>query len=180
MKKFILLVVVVIAALGGWFYYRSHKSATPSVKVQPAVTKPDPSNATFGFDDGPITLKDGEASSTIAPNSAIELTTTLTDDMAYGDVNGDGKNDTAALLVQEGGGSGVFLYVAAYLSGVVEYKGSNAVFIGDRVSPKSISITNGVVNVTYLDRKPNEPYTADPTVSMTKHYIVQNGTLKEK
>ena len=182
MKKVALIVVIILVAIGlWWFLGQRHASApTSEVKVTPTVSKPDPSNATFQFEDGPVTLKDGSASMSITPNSAATQETAITGDLAYGDLNNDGKNDTALLLVQDSGGSGVFLYVAAYLSGVVQYKGSNAVFIGDRVTPKSISIDKGVINVSYLDRKSTEPMAAEPTVLTTHHYIVRSGILEEE
>ncbi len=183
-RNLIIAAVVIIAALGGWYIGHHREKATTKeepVKIEPTVSHPDASNATFIFEDGSITLKKGAATTDVTPDGEVTQETTLTDDIAYGDINKDGKTDTAVLLVQNGSGSGVFLYVAAYVSGTVQYKGTNAVFIGDRVTPKAISVsTSGVIEVTYLDRKANEPMAADPTVSTTKYFVYRNGSLEEK
>ncbi len=182
MKKALLIIVLVLVGLGGWYFF-IHKPQLVSTPVQvaPVTTHPDPSNATFTFDDGPIALNKGTATTNVTPNGEITQDTTLTDNVAYGDINNDNKSDAVALLVQSGSGSGVFLYVAAYVSGVVEYKGSNAVFIADRVTPKTISIDQaGIITVTYLDRKPTDPMAAEPTILTTKSYIYRGGQLEEK
>ncbi|MBX4200264.1 hypothetical protein KW790_02290 [Candidatus Parcubacteria bacterium] len=181
MKKILILIVVLILGFFGWKYLKTPgTNSTPEVKVTPTSTHPDPSNATFEFEDGPVTLKKGSAETQVIPGSAITDNTTLTNDLAYGDLNGDDKNDTALLLVKDSGGSGVFVYIAAYLSGTVMYKGSNAVFIGDRVTPKTISISNGVIKLTYLDRNAGEPLAAEPTVLTNRTFVVRAGTLEEK
>ncbi|MBX4189201.1 YdgA family protein [Candidatus Parcubacteria bacterium] len=183
-KAAIIVVLVVIAGIGGWYLgHRREATSTKQepVKVAPTVDHPDASNATFLFEDGPVTLKKGAATTDVTPNGEVTQDTTLTDDIAYGDINKDGKTDTAVLLVQSGSGSGIFLYVGAYLSGVVTYKGSNTVFIGDRVTPKSVSVDkSGVITVTYLDRRANEPLAADPTVLTTKRFVYANSQLEEK
>ena len=66
------------------------------------------------------------------------------------------------------------------MSGPVNYKGSIATFLGDRVAPESISISKGVVTIKYLDRKEDEAFAAEPTVSVTKQFIYKNGELVEK
>jgi hypothetical protein len=181
-KTLIPLVIVILVGLGIWYWQTHKSSSSPApVTVAPVTTHPDPSSATFTFDDGPITLSKGSATTNVTPNGEITQETTLTDNVAYGDINHDNKSDSVVLLVQSGSGSGVFLYVAAYVSGVVQYKGSNAVFIADRVTPKNISIDKaGTITVSYLDRKPTEPMAAEPTVLTTKHYIYSNGQLEEK
>ncbi|MES2216761.1 MAG: hypothetical protein V4481_05730, partial [Patescibacteria group bacterium] len=100
-----------------------------------------------------------------------KIETDLEDIFGYGDLNNDGKEDTALILVQSGGGSGTFFNLAAYVSGPISYKGTNAVFIGDRVQIESIAIKGKRITLTYLDRKDNEPFAADPTVETTKTYL---------
>lgn len=180
MKKIYLIIVLVIVGFGWWFIAYHNSSKKPVVKLEPAVTHPDASNATFQFEDGPITLKNGDAVTNVTPNGEITEDTTLTNNIAYGDINGDGKNDTAVLLVQSGEGSGVFLYIGAYVSGLVQYSGTNTIFIGDRVIPKTISIDkNGIITVTYLDRNSGEAMADDPTVLTIKHYAYKNGQLEQ-
>lgn len=180
MKK-VLALLVILAAIFGWSYWQKTDIEEKQVELQPATSKPDPRNATFIFEDGPVTLKNGSAETDIAPGSAIKIETDLTDNLAYGDLNQDGKTDTVVLLVQSGGGSGIFLYAAAYISGNVDYKGTNAVFVGDRITPKTISIgSDGTIKITYLDRKPDEPMAAEPTIVTSKSFVYRQGHLEER
>jgi hypothetical protein len=175
MKKFFLLLLILIA-LGGLYYWKqsSNISSNAGAGLPASATAPDPSSASFTIDQDTITLSKG--SSTDADGNE----TTLLSERASGDLNADGKTDTALLLAQSGSGSGVFIYLAAYVSGTVTYKGTSAIFIGDRISPQSLSIKNGVITFTYLDRKPSEPFAAEPTVSTTKQFVFKNGELVEK
>ena len=180
MKKLLLIIVVIVVGLG---YFALRNGTNEAVPGEPVVNdgfRPDPSNAIFIFDEGPITLKEGRREVEVAPGSAMKEETLLTDFVGYGDLNNDGKNDAAAILVQSGGASGVFIYLAGYVSGPVTYKGTNAIFLGDRVTPKSISINDGAITVNYLDRKEGEPFAAEPTVSVTRNFQYQGGTLIEK
>lgn len=182
MKK--LLIVVAVIVVGGGIYYfmhaRSSSTTTPPITIATDTTHPDPSNATFQFEDGPVTLKNGSATTNLTPSGEITEETDLTNTIAYGDLNSDGKNDAAFLLVQTTSGTGVFFNVAAYVSGLVNYNGSNAIFLGDRIVPKTISISKGIITVTYLDRTSSEAMTDDPTVLSTKTFTYTGGQLVEK
>ncbi len=177
MKKIITLIII-IGAIGLLYYMRENslndEIVTPSEKAG-GTFRPDPSSATFIFDDETVTLSKGRNTN---DESAEE--TALLDEIAYGDLNADGKEDTVVLLARSGGGSGVFIYVAAYVSGPVNYKGSNAVFLGDRIAPSNISIANGVVTVSYLDRREDEALAAEPTIEVTKKFVYRNGELEER
>ena len=132
------------------------------------------------IDNESITLSAGRNETQITPTSALVEETVLLDKFAYGDVNADDKEDTALLLARYGGGSGTFIYVAVFVSGPVTYRGSDALFIGDRVAPQSISINNGIVTVDYLDRGPDEAFAAEPTIPTSKQFIYKNGEFVEK
>ena len=173
MKKVIFLILIL--ALGYYaFFMRDDKvDVNTNDNTTGETFRPDPSNATFAFDEGPITLSQGRSES---DNEEVSIL----DDRAFGDINADGKEDSVILLARSGGGSGVFVYAAAYLSGPVNYKGTNAVFLGDRIAPQSISIANGAVTVRFLDRRDDEPYAAEPTVPTAKVFVYQGGELVEK
>jgi regulator of sigma D len=74
---------------------------------------------------------------------------------------------------------GSFYYVAAALRGKDGYVGTNAVFLGDRIYPQSIEVHEGQVIVNYADRRPNEPFTAQPTVNMSKYLKVVGEKLTD-
>lgn len=182
MKKILYIILIVGIVFGIWSVFKqaSNPTSSKTSNVGQNISHPDPSNATFVFDDGPITLSKGINEKAIIPGGELMQETTLTDIVGYGDINGDKKDDAVAVLVQTGGGSGVFIYLGAYVSNPLDYKGSNAVFVGDRIEPKSISILNGTITLKYLDRKPNEPYAVEPTVLTSKQYVYTKGILSEK
>jgi len=182
MKK-IVFAVVIVGVIIGYFVirdsYSTDKTGTPVISEN-GVFHPDPSNATFTFDDEAITLSAGRNERSIAPGSALVEETILLDKFAYGDINADGKEDTVLFLARYGAGSGTFIYLAAFVSGPVTYRGSKATFIGDRISPQSISISRGIVTVEYLDRGPDEALVAEPTVRVSKQFVYKNGEFQEK
>lgn len=183
MKKLIILILIV-AALGWWF---SRRSAAPAPQADSTATtvgagfQPDASNATFDFEGESVTLVDGKAVEKDESDDAILQTETeLLDERAYGDLNDDGKPDAVVLLARSGGGSGTFVYAAAFVSGPVGYKGTNAVFLGDRIAPQSVSISGSTATVKFLDRKEDESFAVEPTVSVTKQFTYKNGGFQEK
>lgn len=185
MKKLTVLIITLLVL--GLIYY-SYTKESPDTDNTVANTtqntdgsfRPDPSNATFIFDDGPITLKDGRNERELVPNSAFIEETVILDQFSYGDINDDKKTDAALMIARYGSGSGTFIYVAVFASGPVSYAGSKAIFIGDRISPQSISINDGIITVGYLGRDPGEALAAEPTVSMSKQFIWRSGELQER
>lgn len=180
MKWFVLILILAAVGTSVWWYQKDVK-VEDDVELMPTTSRPDPSNATFIFEDGEVRLDGGQATTNLIPNSAISTQTSLVGEPVYGDINSDKKNDAVVLLAQNSGGSGLFIYIASYVSGNVAYKGSNAIFVGDRISPQGISISStGVITLNFLDRKPDEPMAAAPTVSAAKTFVYRNGELEER
>ena len=182
MKKLLLLIVIIGVILGYFALRDETKENAPAESMSTTSDgfRPNPSNATFIFDEELVTLEGGRREKELAPGSAIKEEIALTDFTAYGDINNDKKIDAAVILIQSGGGSGVFIYLAGYISGPVTYKGTNVIFIGDRITPQSISIEGQTITVNYLDRKSDEPFAAEPTVPTTKSFEYRGGILIEK
>ncbi|MDO8589995.1 MAG: hypothetical protein Q7R69_01860 [bacterium] len=181
MKK-VVVILVIIGAVALIYTMRNGSATTSNVPTvsDKGIFRPDPSGATFTFDDESVTLSAGRNETTITPGSALVEETALLDQFAYGDINADGKEDTVLLLARYGGGSGTFIYLAAFVSGPVTYRGSEATFIGDRVSPQSLSINKGVVTIQYLDRKADESFAAEPTVPVSKQFVYKAGGFEER
>ena len=139
----------------------------------------DPLNATYVVDGQSIKLTNGGASMEVAPGSAAKITTMVFGTPVGGDLNGDGKEDAAVVLVQNPGGSGTFYYVAAAINRGNATQGTNAISFGDRVAPQTLEINNGKIIMNYADRKPGEPMTVQPSVGVSRYFTVQNGTLLE-
>jgi hypothetical protein len=147
-----------------------------------------PKNATYTIDDETVTLKGGRAEVPAAAGSASEIETQLFGEPVYTDMNNDGRKDAVVFLVQNTGGTGVFYYVAAAIktanasSTAVDYIGSNAVFLGDRIAPQNINIVKDVagrIAVNYAARRDGEAFTIQPSVGVTKYVAYKNGALIE-
>lgn len=181
MKKLI-FVVLIIGVIVAYFVLRDDtpKNTAPAVKDSAVIGHPDPSNATFIFDEGSVTLSKGRSEEAVAPGSAFVEETTILDKFAYGDINADNKEDVVLFLANYGAGSGTFIYLAGYVSGPVTYRGTQVAFIGDRITPQSLSIDKGVVTVKYLDRKADDAYAVEPTIPRTLQFVYKNGEFQEK
>ena len=152
----------------------------PTGKVNPTPSaSADYKNIAYQIEGRNVTLVNGASQVPAAPGSASKITTRYFGNDAVGDLNGDGTNDVAFLLTQDPGGSGTFYYVVVALKTQNGYLGTNAILLGDRIAPQSTEINDGKLIVNYAGRKPEEPMTAQPSVGVSKYFIVQDGTLRE-
>lgn len=139
-----------------------------------------PLGGTYEIDGQDITFTNGTSEQEIAPGSASRLVSRIFGVPAYADLNNDGKNDAVFFLTQTSGGSGTFFYVAAAINVGEKYKGTNAVLLGDRISPQTINVSGGVVAVNYAIRGADEPMSVAPSVGVTKYFYIKDGSLIEK
>jgi heat shock protein HslJ len=125
---------------------------------------------------GKIKLHNGLYKEKIVPDSSTELVVTLSDKMAFGDLNGDGEKDAAVILITNPGGSGTFRYLAA----VINQNGSpNHVasqLLGDRIKVKSLSIRSGEITVEMITHGPSDPLCC-PTLEAIHDYQLQGNKL---
>lgn len=139
----------------------------------------DPLNATYDIDGTRVTLTDGLAEQSIALDSASMLRAQTFGEPVRGDLDFDGDEDAAVILVVNFGGTGTFYYVAAATDARNGIEGTNAVLLGDRIAPQSLEIKNGVIVANYADRAPGEPFALPPSVGTTKYLMLRNGTLTD-
>ena len=73
-----------------------------------------------------------------------------------GDLDADGSEEAVVLLVENSGGSGSFVYIAALTrrEGVVENTGTN--LVGDRVQIRSILIDGGEIKLEVVQQGPGD------------------------
>ncbi len=136
----------------------------------------DPRNETYLIEKKSVTLIDGYNEAMITPVSAAKQITRYFGNEATGDFNNDGKEDVAFLLTQQGGGSGVFYYIAVDLGGI---GGTNALMLGDRIAPQTTEFKNGLINVNYAERNMDEPFTVAPSIGLSNYYKIVNNKLVE-
>jgi hypothetical protein len=140
----------------------------------------DAANSVYVIDGKSVALEGGQAEEKAHAGSATIATTRIFDASTRGDLNGDGREDVVVLLVQDPGGSGTFYYVAAALRAEDGYQGTNAILIGDRISPQTVEVRDRTITVNYADRYPWEGFAVPPSVSRSRYFAVKNDELKEK
>ena len=161
----LLFSVALLSACGG----KSNNSASSS------LPPPDVANATYQLDSQQVQLSNGKSDVPAASGSASSNITTLTSFVTPGDLDGDGKLDAAVVLTSSPGGSGTFYYVAPVLAaGGTPVK---AFLLGDRISVTSLDVSSGKIEVSYLTRPDNAPFSATPSVPVKKTLSLKDGSL---
>jgi len=125
---------------------------------------PDPLSAGYEIEGREIFLQNGRSEMAIAPDSATKIRTFVSETAVHGDLDSDGDDDAALLLVHDPGGSGIFYYVAVARNINGQYRGTNAVRLGDRIVPRDLQIGNGVIVARYAKRGSHEPMSIAPSV----------------
>jgi len=127
-----------------------------------------------------VELKGGAAEIEAAPGSASKVVTRIFGNEATGDLNRDGLEDVAFVLTQSRGGSGTFYYAVAAVRTATGWTGTNAVLLGDRIAPQSTYYEAGRVTFAYAERRPGEPMTTQPSVGVSKTFLIEDGRLVER
>ena len=177
--KFILtvLVLAIILGLAYWvynFYYTAKNPAPISnadLSSQKALTKVDAQNATYTINGQAFKLTNGKAENLMIFGEPF-----------FGDLNGDGAQDAALMLVYNPSGSGTFYYIASAIKDTANNLiiGSNAILLGDRIAPQNIAIDSaGKITVNYADRQKNEPLSTPPSIGVSRYFFVDGSTLVE-
>lgn len=173
-KNLLIFLAVLVLVIAGILYMQ--KSGKDIVPAGTAIRH---KNISYTIDGRIVTLVDGHAEEEIAPDSATMLFTDYFGNEVYGDLNGDGKDDVAFLITQNGGGSGTYFYVVAALKVADSYIGTNAIFLGDRIAPQTTEIHDGKLVVNYADRAPLDPMTTTPSIGVSKYLVVDSTQLVE-
>lgn len=136
-------------------------------------------NATYqGIYDEPVTLEAGRyEGEPFVPGGVSRPSVTFIDELqAFGDLNGDGRDDAAVLLVENSGGSGVFVYLAAVLDEQGFPNNVATTLLGDRSQVLGLNIENGQIVVEYLTQGPDDPFCC-PSLLMRDVLSLSDATL---
>ncbi|MCX6065311.1 MAG: hypothetical protein NT121_06105 [Chloroflexi bacterium] len=98
----------------------------------------------------------------------------LLDQVAFGDLNGDGLGDAAILLAENGGGSGVFVSVIAILNQNGQPVQGPAAPVDDRPKINKIAIENGEIFLDAIIHGINEPMCCPATPSTRNYRLLEN------
>ncbi|GAB4454479.1 MAG: hypothetical protein Kow0031_36460 [Anaerolineae bacterium] len=132
-------------------------------------------NATYPSEftvDGLAPLQDGVYEEPVPDSTSITYIEALPETIAYGDLDADGVDDAAIVLMSEGGGSGAF----AELYAVIDRNGYpvavTPVTLGDRIPVNSVAIVDGQIVVEIMTREDGVPMSGEPTVPETQTYQI--------
>jgi heat shock protein HslJ len=138
-------------------------------------------NATYsGIYEEPVTLTDGlyEGEPYVEGDPSRPTVEYINGSELYGDLDGDGVEDAAVFLLERGGGTGAFTYVAAQLNQNGQPVDAGAVWIEDRIQVKSAAIENGQVVLEIITQGPGDGACC-PSYKARKTYALQEGRLAE-
>ncbi len=111
------------------------------------------------------------------PSGTDYTNVTMTDTIARGDLNNDGVDEVAALVAENYGGSGVFVFLAVYKDVDGAFKFQTSILLDDRAQPNKLSIEGGEIYLDATIHATNDPMCC-PTLQTTRHYVLtQNNQL---
>jgi hypothetical protein len=157
----------------------SAPTIAPTPTSRPHLTLNQLKSGTYPLEftaNGQIQLVNGQATHDIMPDSASKLTVRLADQSAFGDLNDDGLDDAAIVLISNPGGSGTFYNLIAVLNQSGQPKGAVSLQLGDRVQLKSINIVGSQIKVDMITQGPSDPLCC-PTLEVTQTYQLQGDQL---
>ncbi len=126
---------------------------------------------------GKATLTDGRYFEAYEPGSASGVTLTLSEQLALGDLNGDGMDDAVVILYASGSGSGTFRYLTAVLNERGQPRHVASVFLGDRVRIEALDILYGRIIVQMIAHGPDDGLCC-PTQEVTRAFQLAGDTLE--
>lgn len=172
MKNILIALVVIIFIIGGLIITSWYTN------IFPWDSEEEDNEISYVIEDERILLKNGYSEVTDSELGFRTITKSVGGE-ALGDLNGDGLEDLASVVVQNSEGSGSFYYLVAALNRRDGYRGMDGVFLGDRIKIESVNIVDGRVEVRFLDRKDGAPMSTEPTVEVIKYFKVDDRELKE-
>gem|GEM_PF-554133 len=158
------------------------------VAVRPALAQPEAAppiavdalrnTAYSGIYDAPITLSDGryEGEPFVAGDASRPTVEYVDDAEVYGDLDGDGVEDAVVFLVERGGGSGAFTYVAAQLNRAGAPVDAGAVLLEDRTQILAATVEDGQLKLAFTTSGAGD-VACCPSYKTQRTYAVEDGQL---
>ena len=126
---------------------------------------------------GQAQLRDGVYEEQAAPDSASKNTLTLSEHVAFGDINANGLDDAAVVLAASGGGSGTFYTLAIVINRMGNPYHLHSADLGDRIQVQSLEIADYVVTVRLLTHGAGDAMCC-PTQAEMRRYNLGFGVLR--
>lgn len=138
-------------------------------------------NASFRLKDDHqlIRLMDGKAviTDTDEPSclSCIETYEIYNSQIAFGDLNGNGKNEAAAVIENYSGGTGRWRFLVLFKEGhLKKLKGIDSVDLGDRVIVKNIFIKDKTISLHLIVHGPEDAMCCPTKEKIIKYKLDSN------
>lgn len=132
----------------------------------------------LGFTDVPRTVQmTNGAFQEGAVNATTYMEIRVSDFIALGDINGDGVNEAAAIVSENYGGSGVFVFLALYVEQAGQPVHLTSVFIDDRPGIETLRFENNEIFLAVITHDSDDPFCC-PTLRNERHYRLINNQLE--
>ncbi len=138
-------------------------------------------NATYsGIYDEPITLTDGsyEGESFVEDDPSRPIVKYVKGAELFDDLDGDGIEDAVVFLLERGGGTAAFTYIAAQLNQNGQPVDAGVALVEDRTQIRSATIDDGQVVLDITTRGLHDGDCC-PSYKTRKIYTLESGTLVE-
>lgn len=103
------------------------------------------------------------------PGSDDFMSISVTDFVALGDLNADGREEVAALISENYGGTGVFVFLAVYAEVNGTWTFQSSTMVDDRPQLRELSITNSEIFLDAVIHRTDDPMCC-PTLRTMRHY----------
>jgi len=122
-----------------------------------------------------VQLKDGKFEQGTSGSEDF-ISVVVTDFVAVGDLNADDTNEVAALVSENYGGSGVFVFLAVYANANGTLTFQTSTMVDDRPQLNELSIRNGEIFLDAVIHGADEPMCC-PTLKTTRDYRLIDNQL---
>lgn len=130
-------------------------------------------NSSFMINEDQISLKNGYQEKVVKKDGVNNtITTRYFGNEEVGDLNRDGENDYAFMVVNNSGGTGTFYYAVIALSNTDGRYYARSYFLGDRIAPQSSNIQSNKYVVNFATRKLGQSFVEQPSVGQTMTFEV--------
>jgi hypothetical protein len=178
MRKKLLAIVLTLVILAGC----APAAAEPTIPSVPPLTVDEVKDAEIHLTtltgDVPIAyqLKDGVYQKGTDPAGASYALIRLLDQTAFGDLNGDGVGDAAALVAENYGGTGVFVSLVAFVNQAGVPVQAAVTPIDDRPAIQSLDLQNGEIGLEATIHAQQDPMCC-PALATKRHYRLSGSRL---
>ena len=122
-----------------------------------------------------VQLEDGQYQEG-APGSINHISVSVTDFIARGDLNGDSVNEAIAIVAENHGGSGIFVFLAIYQYLNDEAVFLTSIFLDDRPIINHLAVEDGEIFIDAIVHDRDDPMCC-PTLETTRRYLLNGVNL---